>query len=99
MANRTLFPDTAAEARDTHERSGAAMSKRRAVLNLVTDHPGLTSVELWRNANELGRDLSRHEISRRLPELRKAGLVINGPPRKCAVAGSRQMTWHAAAGH
>jgi hypothetical protein len=75
------------------------MSNRRGVLNLVTDHPGLTSVELWRNANELGRDLSRHEISRRLPELRKAGLVVNGPARTCSVAGSRQMTWNAAPSH
>ena len=113
MANRTLFPDTSAEARDTHERSGTAMSKRRAVLNLVVDHPGLTACELCQTAESirLGRTrheisaetadgcrlgLSRHEISRRLPELRKAGLVVNGPARTCAVAGSRQMTWNAA---
>lgn len=96
MANGLLFPDTSTEARDTHERSGTAMTNRRAVLNLVAEHPGLTSVELWQKAGASGLGLSRHEISRRLPELRKAGIVINGPPRKCAVAGSRQMTWHAA---
>jgi CRP-like cAMP-binding protein len=97
MTNRTLFPETSEDARDTHERSGSAMSARRAVLNLVGDHPGLTAVELWHHdrGSRTG-GLTRHEVSRRLPELRKAGLVINGPARKCSVAGSRQMTWHAA---
>lgn len=95
MANGVLA-DTSADARNKHERSGTAMSNRRSVLNLVMEHPGLTAVELWRTANELSLGLSRHEISRRLPELRKAGIVINGPARKCAVAGSRQMTWNAA---
>lgn len=88
--------DTSTLALTTHEASGKATCNRRMVLQLVTDFPGMTAVELWRVANTtgFGGGLTRHEVSRRLPELRKAGLVFNGVARLCEVAGTKQMTWH-----
>ena len=84
---------TSAIARDRHEASGNATCNRGKVLCLVQCHEGCTAVELWKFQQRYL--LSRHEISRRLPELRKAGLVRNGEPRKCRVSGSKQLTWYA----
>lgn len=82
-------------ARDKHEESGNAETNRRRVLSLVQRCDGSTAVELWSSQwptlpNE---QLTRHEISRRLPELRAAGLVHNGERRKCRVKLNLQMTW------
>lgn len=41
-----------------------------------------------------GEDLkARHEIARRLPELREKRLVVNGSERVCHVTGHRALTW------
>jgi hypothetical protein len=65
-----------------------AAAHRLLCLAQVTRHPGLTAAEI-----ALGTGLERHAPSRRLPELRDAGLVINGPIRLCAVKGRRSLTW------
>ena len=87
--------DTSTLARVKHEASGKATCNRQLVLKLVEAYPDSTAVELFRLANVtgFGGGLSRHEISRRLPELRRAGLVCNGEARKCQVSGTKQMTW------
>jgi CRP-like cAMP-binding protein len=48
-------------------------------------------------AAEIARCLwiDRHEVSRRLPELRAAGLVTNPGKRKCRVLGNVSLTWSA----
>jgi len=76
-----------------HESTGKAESHRERVYRLVQQHPDHTAVELWQKVWNEDGDLSRHEISRRLPELRKLGLVHNGPARECRACGSKQMTW------
>ena len=84
---------TSIEARDQHESSGTAASHRETILKLVRVMPGSTAVELHRWQYQYGHNLERHEISRRLPELRAKQLVHNGEPRVCTVSGSKQMTW------
>ena len=87
---------TSVIARDQHEASGDAATNREKVLQLVRDNPGFTAVELdERQGGLYCEQVTRHEISRRLPELRKAGRVRNGEPRKCRVSGSKQLTWYA----
>jgi hypothetical protein len=88
--------DTSTLALARHEASGKATCNRQIVLRLLTDNPGMTAVELWRVANTtgFGSGLTRHELSRRLPELRKVGLACNGAARVCEVAGTKQMTWY-----
>ena len=81
-------PVTSHEAATTIEASGTAQARRELCLGLVRRSPGMTAAE---SANERGLD--RHEPSRRLPELRHAGLVANGEARECQVVGSRSMTW------
>lgn len=82
-------------ARDKHEASGNAAKHRDLVQKLVANHPGSTAVELYMSQRRMSDDqfLTRHEISRRLPELRAAGLVRNGDRRKCRVRDTLQMTW------
>jgi hypothetical protein len=86
---------TSAQARSDHERSGTATANRAIVLAYVRAVRGQTAVELYERAKRLGTSLTRHEFSRRLPELRKAGLVKNGNARQCRKNGTRQMTWYA----
>ena len=65
-----------------------AQSNRAILLAAVEANPGRTAVEL---AALTGVD--RHEASRRLPDLRRAGLVRNGPDRACSVSGNPMGTW------
>lgn len=61
---------------------------RQMCLSQVKKEPGLTAAEI---AVAVG--LERHEPSRRLPELRKCGLVFNGGKRICTVQGTKSMIW------
>ncbi len=85
---RTTDPITSHQAARDAERRGVAAAHRLLCLAQVTRHPGLTAAEI-----ALGTGLERHAPSRRLPELRDDGLVVNGPIRICAVKGRRSLTW------
>jgi len=85
---RTADPTTSHDAADAIERSGIADAHRRRCLAHVLQRPGLTAAEI---ARAIG--LERHAPSRRLPELRDAGLVVNGSIRTCSVKGRRSLTW------
>lgn len=85
---RSTDPATSHQAARTVERSGTAGSQRIMCLAAVRVRPGLTAAEI---AWETG--LERHIPSRRLPELRDGGLVVNGPSRICTVMGTPSMTW------
>jgi len=75
-------------------RSGRAQRHREVVLRLVKAHPDKTAVELF--SLQTGPDtLGRHEISRRLADLKNLGLVEQGAPRKCSVNGTAMVTWRA----
>lgn len=83
---------TSVLAHDQHETSGKAESGRQRVLCLVRESSGSTACELYTWLFG-AYGLTRHEISRRLPELRAAGLVHNGEKRKCRIKGNLQLTW------
>ena len=85
---RNTDPSTSHQAADEVEASGRAASQRHLCLLEVWKKPGRTAAEIAQAAN-----LERHVPSRRLPELRKAGLVRAGEDRVCAVTGNPSMTW------
>jgi predicted ArsR family transcriptional regulator len=89
--SRSNDPLSSALAADAIERSGVAAAHRRLCLAQVQAHPGQTAAEIARAVG-----LERHAPSRRLPELRAAGLVVNGPTRTCAVKGRCSLTWYPA---
>lgn len=86
-------PATSHESAERATRSGARRRHAEIVLQLVRHWPGLTAVELHARQSQL----ERHEVSRRLADLERAGLVHKGPPRKCVIAGTSQSTWIAGA--
>lgn len=90
---RSTDPDTSHQAAQRVERTGTAHDQRSICLRIVTSAPGLTAAEIAQRAG-----LERHVPSRRLPELRDAGLVRNGEARLCAVMGTKAMTWWAKEG-
>lgn len=85
-------PATSHDAADRHTASGARGRNCRRVLALVQRWPGLTSVELHAAQGE-GGDLERHEISRRLSDLKNAGHVIQGTERVCSIKRAKMVTW------
>jgi hypothetical protein len=58
---------------------------RGLCLQSVLDTPGLTAREI--------DDRTGIKAHKRLPELREAGLIANGPSRRCRVTNRRAMTW------
>jgi len=87
-ASRATDPHTSVEAARQVEASGVAGAQRTACLAEVRRNPGLTAAEIAANTG-----LERHVPSRRLPELRTAGLVTNGEARSCRVTGNKSLTW------
>ncbi len=91
--SRSTDPSTSRDAAHSIERRGVAHAQREKCLAEVRRRPGQTAAEI---ALQVG--LERHAPSRRLPELREAGLVVNGAARKCGVVGSLSLTWWARVG-
>lgn len=89
---RNSDPETSHEAAAKHNRSGNSAKHCIIVLRLVRLSPGLTAVEL--HASQDVSDLERHEISRRLSDLERAGQVQKGPERKCEIRGTSMVTWY-----
>lgn len=87
-------PATAREAADLMNRTGAAQRHAEQVLAVLRLHPGATSLELARAA-EMPGHLDLTEVRRRLTDLKKAGAVVNGTARPCAIAGTRMLVWTA----
>lgn len=85
--SRKWDPWTSHSAAHGVEKTGAANGQRAAILHYVLHHPGETASEI---AQALGIGEGGHK---RLPELRDAGFLINGPARTCRVRGTKAMTW------
>lgn len=86
--SRLTDPDTSREAAARIERSGVASDQRAQCLAQIERVPGMTAAEV-----AVALRMERHAPSRRLPELRAAGRVINGEPRICTVQNARSLTW------
>lgn len=85
---RSTDPVTSHEAASEAEGSGRARIQRDRCLASVLDCPGRTAAEV-----AAATGLERHAPSRRLPELRDAGLIANGRARICKVTGRLSITW------
>lgn len=88
LASRKTDPSTSHQAARDVEASGRAKTQREACLAEVVRNPGQTAAEI---AAALG--IERHVPSRRLPELRAAGLVSNGEARRCRIVQRLSITW------
>ena len=81
-------PETSHRAAQRLNESRAVRTQREIVLAALIRNPGSTAAEI---AELTG--MKRHDPSRRLPEMRKAGLVTNGRERVCRVTGAESLTW------
>lgn len=82
---RSNDPATSALAGLEIETGGSTRQQRARCLDMVAAMPGLTAREI-----EARLGIKAHK---RLPELREAGLVRNGPARTCTVSGRQALTW------
>lgn len=85
-AAHSFDPVTSYEAEAEVTRSGQRSTNARRVLELVKDHPGLCSKELATLCY-----LDRHEVARRLADLKALGYVEQGPA--VIYQGRKHMTW------
>lgn len=85
---RCTDPETSHAAAREADESGRTAKQRFIVLEYVERVPGATAAEIAVLAG-----LERHVPSRRLPELREAGLVRNGAARICRKTGRKSLTW------
>jgi len=70
------------------KRSSRASAQRKACLEEVLKHPGKTAAEI-----AIATGLEPHCSSRRLPELRGAGVLKNGLQRHCSITQHLSLTW------
>lgn len=63
-------------------------SHRQRCLIEVWKRPGQTAAEI-----AAATGMRRHDPSRRLPDLRRNGLVKTGPLKTCSVTGNPSVTW------
>ena len=84
---RRTDPSTSHEAARSFERT-SAKAHREMIRDYVRANPGQTCDEI---ADGVGLD--RVATGKRLPELRKAGLIGQGSIRKCSIKGRRMLTW------
>ena len=88
--SRRSDPSTSHTAAERLRASGKLNAQRQAVLDALTRCPGSTAVELAKASG-----LDRYLVSRRLPDLARAGLARRMAPRVCRVNGTAQTTWYA----
>ncbi len=86
---RTVDPETSHSAAFDVEASGKAETQRKSCLEEVRRNPGRTAAEI-----AVACGLERHVPSRRLPELRDAGMIQNREKRICRVMKRASMTWY-----
>lgn len=82
-------PDTSYQAEERMNKSGKRQTQQDAVTKLVEQFAGMTSAELAKKAIELGVDLDRPTLARRLPEV-----CIKGVAVKCHINKTMAVTWY-----
>jgi hypothetical protein len=95
----SIDPPTSHEAGARQAASGKRNRHCEIVWAVVLANPSLTGPELWQAMNERERTTLRtpHEVYRRLNDLRHAGRVRQGQPRKCKVKGTKMIVCDALA--
>jgi len=87
---RSTDPETSHKAGREVEASGKATSQRDRILVLMSRYSGAhTAGEIA----ALLKDIDRHTVSKRLPELSRAGLIEKWGSRKCTAHGTEMTTW------
>ena len=89
-ASRRNDPETSRMAERQITDSGKRQTHQRIIAAFVAGHPGHTAAEIGEKTG-----LGQHECARRLAEL-KGISVVTGSVRRCAVKGTRMMTWYPA---
>lgn len=85
-------PHTSAVAAEELVCSGVHAKQCRQVLEALRRHPGSTSAELAQRSG-----LDRFLCARRLPDLRRAGLVVRDEQgRLCSATGRKALVWRPA---
>jgi hypothetical protein len=82
---RRTDPQTSQEAAERFDPT----AHRAMIFTGIVAHPGLTCAEL---AQHIG--LGYFQISKRMKEIEKMGLIVPGETRICSVNGSRMRTWN-----
>lgn len=97
-AARSSDPDTAKQSDARHTKLGKRAERARQVLDLIHRHPDLTSGELsnhfWHENKALGIRVAAETPHKRIPDLKRLGLVEAGGERKCADSGYPATVWH-----
>jgi len=84
---RGTDPSTSHEAAEQLIQTGTASNQRDACLAVLRQQDGQTSAEIGVMVGD------RHMPARRLPDLKKLGLVRKGEARVCRANGTRAVTW------
>jgi hypothetical protein len=85
---RNSDPETSHEAARRIIATGDHEQQKMAVLAAVQTWPGRTARELARHTG-----IAHEIVHKRCPDLRKAGLIENGPTRLCEISGHSCQTW------
>lgn len=89
-------PSTSREAGQRTEKSGARGRHCEIVWQAVIAHPGMTGYELWELLSSSAREELKEvqAVYKRLNDLREAGRVWQGPPKKCSVKKRSMVVWN-----
>ena len=80
-------PQTSHDAAALAEKT-TAKPQRELLREFVLEHPGHTHAEI-----AAALEIKASSAHKRLPELRKAGLISQGKVRLCSLNGTKMMTW------
>ncbi len=89
IARATDLPTSHAAAAEVTG-NGSRASQQQRVLEGLRAYANCTSRELAAHIN-----MDRYSVARRLPELLKPGLVVQGESRRCSVGNRPAVTWRA----
>ena len=87
---RTSDPQTSKLAADKLVKSGKQARQVDLVADAVARYPGLTYTEL---ANKPGVILNLSQLSKRIPDAARMGLIESKKTRLCSVTGNDAATW------
>ncbi len=90
-ASRNTDPVSSHAAEQEITKSGVKQTHMDETLRLVKIWPGKTCQEL---VELTGGKYDRHQVGRRLSDLKNKGKIKQGPVRKCKVARRLCVTWY-----